>query len=157
MKKMNLSVNVKAEKLLVTQFFYDLLVDGENESIKIEGDSVKYQGIPVEVDNTVKHMEFIFDTSIDASTGDLYSPEIDEKQVVYKLRHKPTGLYLEPRGCTVNASVLGKVYTRKPPRQNFWGIPYELRGCFEEDYRLTPLDEWEIVEFELKEIKKEEV
>lgn len=77
-------------------------------------------------------------------------------QLVYKLRHKPSGLFLDPRGCTTNASVLGKVYTRKPPRQNFWGIPYELRGDFEESYHPTPLEDWEVVEFELSEVKKEE-
>ena len=74
------------------------------------------------------------------------------KQVVYKLRHKPTGLFLDPRGCTTNGSVLGKVYTRKPPRQNFWGIPHELFARFEKNYYETPLEDWEVVEFELTEI-----
>lgn len=73
-------------------------------------------------------------------------------QIVYKLLHKPTGLYLDPRGCTCNASVLGKVYTgNKPPRQSFWGVTDELRGKFEDNYHKTPLDEWEVKEFVLVE------
>lgn len=77
-------------------------------------------------------------------------------QIVYKLRHKPTGLFLEPRGRRVNASVIGKVYNRKPPRQNFWGISHELRSQFKEHYHPTALEDWEVVEFELTEIAKEE-
>lgn len=77
-------------------------------------------------------------------------------QVVYKLRHIPTGLYFEPKGCTVNASVDGRVYNRKPPRQRFWGISNDLKGKFKEHYHPTALEDWEVVEFELTERVMEE-
>jgi len=76
-------------------------------------------------------------------------------EIVYKLKHVPTGLYFDPRGCTVNASVLGRVFSgRKPPRQNFWGVDYTLKDDYDVTYKKTALSEWEVVEFELTEVNK---
>lgn len=75
-------------------------------------------------------------------------------QTVYKLRHIPTGLYFEPRGCTCNASVDGKVFNRKPPRQNFWGVTHPLSKDYKESYYETPLEDWVVDEFRLTKIEK---
>lgn len=73
---------------------------------------------------------------------------------VYKLRHKGTGLFLDPKGSYSNVSKEGKVYTgRKPPRQRFIAIPYEYRGEYESTYE-TELDDWEVVEYKLVEVEK---
>lgn len=80
-------------------------------------------------------------------------------QIVYKLKHKPTGLFYDPKGCTNNASEIGKVFNRKPPRQNFWGVTNSIKKemGFLVGYQETPLEEWEVVEFELIECKPEVV
>lgn len=77
---------------------------------------------------------------------------------VYKLRHKGTGLFLDPQGSQCNVSVEGKVYSkRKPPRQRFISLPNDIRGDYESMYE-TELDDWEVVEYRLVEvIKKLEV
>lgn len=79
--------------------------------------------------------------------------------VVFKLRHKETGLFYQPqqRGC--NTSTDGKVYSRKPARVGFLCISKEnadrlgLETEFHKYSRVCELDEWEIVAYELIEIK----
>ena len=78
---------------------------------------------------------------------------------VYKLRHIETGLFYQPqqRGC--NTSKVGKVYNRKPARVGFLGISKEnadrlgLETVFRDYSRDCELDEWEVVAYELVEIK----
>ena len=79
--------------------------------------------------------------------------------VVFKLRHKETELFYQPqqRGC--NTSTVGKVYNRKPPRVGFLNISKEnadrlgLETLFRDYSRDCELDEWEVVAYELVEIK----
>ena len=87
-----------------------------------------------------------------------------KEQVVYKLKHKETGLHFDPKGYTGNVSILGKVFTnRKPPRQSFINIPNEInppeswgeKNGFKVRYKKTELDDWEVVEYNLVEIDKE--
>lgn len=71
---------------------------------------------------------------------------------VYKLRHKETGLFLDPKGSCSNVSVEGKVYSnKKPPRQRFIALPNEIRGQYEARYE-TELTDWEVVEYKLVEV-----
>ena len=66
MKLVKMSVDIKVEKLLVSQFFYDLMVNGENVLVKEVEDGVTYNGYPVEVDESVQDLKFIFDYSVEA-------------------------------------------------------------------------------------------
>lgn len=78
-----------------------------------------------------------------------------QEQVVYKLMHKDTGLFFEPKGFQGNVSELGKVFSnRKPPRQNFISIPYELRDKYPDDSKKTKHEDWIVVEYTLTEIKR---
>lgn len=90
----------------------------------------------------------------------------DEQQVVYKLRHKHTGLFFEPQQYHGNVSKNGKVYSnKKPPRQSFIKIPsgVEVKGDFDVtqlpasrhfgSYK-TKLDDWEVISYTLTEIKE---
>ncbi len=82
-------------------------------------------------------------------------------QVVYKLKHKETGYYFDPRGYRGNVSILGKVFTnRKPPRQSFIDIPYDIippqnLGWLKERYKETELTDWEVEEFTLTKLNRE--
>lgn len=89
-----------------------------------------------------------------------------EQQVVYKLRHKHTGLFFEPQQYHGNVSKNGKVYSnKKPPRQSFIKIPngVEVKGDFDVtqlpasrhfgSYK-TKLDDWEVISYTLTEIKE---
>ena len=89
-----------------------------------------------------------------------------EKQVVYKLRHKPSGLFFEPQQYHGNVSKNGKVYSnKKPPRQSFIKIPNGVE--VESDFNVTELpasrhfgsyktklDDWEVISYTLTEIKE---
>ena len=88
-----------------------------------------------------------------------------EQQVVYKLRHKDTGLFFEPQKYQGNVSKNGKVYSnKKPPRQSFIMIPHgvEIDNGFDitqlpkykhqECYK-TELDDWEVISYTLTETK----
>ena len=89
-----------------------------------------------------------------------------EKQVVYKLRHKHTGLFFEPQKYHGNVSKNGKVYSnKKPPRQSFIMIPHgvEIENDFDitqlpkyrhQDCYKTELDDWEVISYTLTEIKE---
>ena len=78
---------------------------------------------------------------------------------VYKLRHIETGLFYQPQQRGINTSKIGKVYNRKPARQSWLAISKEnalelglglLHGSYA---RKSELDEWEVVAYELGEIK----
>lgn len=84
-------------------------------------------------------------------------PQVQE-QIVYKLKHKGTGLFYHPNGSYQSVSKLGKVYSnRKPARQSHITIPYELRDEYPSHYHnaQTKLDDWIVVEYKLVEINKE--
>lgn len=79
--------------------------------------------------------------------------------VVFKLRHKETGLFYQPQQRRCNTSTVGKVYNRKPARVGFLSISKEnadrlgLETEFRDYSRDCELDEWEVVAYELVEIK----
>lgn len=80
-----------------------------------------------------------------------------KQQVVYKLRHKHTGLFFEPQQYIGNVSKNGKVYSnKKPPRQSHITIPYEIRSEFDSQFHnaQTKLDDWEVISYTLTEIKE---
>lgn len=56
---------------------------------------------------------------------------------VYKLRHKPSGLFFIPSTGKGNLSLRGKVYTRRPnlERGEILLLPCCLRGRFDESTR----------------------
>ena len=72
-------------------------------------------------------------------------------QIVYKIRHKHTGLFYDPKGTYHSVSKWGKVYNRKPSRQSHITIPYEIRGEYDSQFHnaQTKLSDWEVVEFKL--------
>lgn len=79
------------------------------------------------------------------------------QQVVYKLRHKHTKLYYDPKGTYQTVSKLGKVYSnRKPARQSHITIPYEIRDEYDNQFHnaQTKLDDWEVISYKLTEIKE---
>lgn len=69
MKLMKMSIDIKVEKLLVSQFFYDLMVNGENVLVEKVEDGITYNGYPVEVDESVQDLKFVFDYSVEAKEG----------------------------------------------------------------------------------------
>lgn len=78
------------------------------------------------------------------------------RQVVYKLRHKHTKLYYDPKGTYQTVSKIGKVYSnRKPSRQSRITVPYEIRDEYDSQYHnaQTKLDDWEVISYTLTEIK----
>lgn len=80
-----------------------------------------------------------------------------EKQVVYKLRHKHTGLFYHPNGTYQTVSKLGKVYSnRRPARQSHITIPYDIREEYDSQFHnaQTKLDDWEVISYTLTEIKE---
>ena len=80
-----------------------------------------------------------------------------EKQEVYKLRHKHTGLFFEPQQYHGNVSKNGKVYSnRRPARQSYITIPYDIRGECDSQFHnaQTKLDDWEVISYTLTEIKE---
>ena len=93
----------------------------------------------------------------------------NEQQVVYKLRHKHTGLFFEPKQYNGNVSKNGKIYRdKKPPRQSFIKIPHgvEIENGFDithlpkarhQDCYKTELDDWEVISYTLTEIKEQYV
>lgn len=79
------------------------------------------------------------------------------EQVVYKLKHIPTGLYFEPMGYKGNVSEIGKVYSnKKPPRQNFISVPNEIKDKYPINYYETEHSDWEVVEYKLVKLNKGE-
>ena len=80
-----------------------------------------------------------------------------EQQVVYKLRHKHTGLFYHPNGTYQTVSKLGKVYSiRRPARQYHITIPYDIRDEYNSQFHnaQTKLDDWEVISYTLTEIKE---
>ena len=80
-----------------------------------------------------------------------------EKQEVYKLRHKHTGLFFEPQQYHGNVSKNGKVYSnRRPARQSYITIPYDIRDEYDSQFHnaQTKLDDWEVIRYTLTEIKE---
>ena len=89
-------------------------------------------------------------------------------QTVYKLRHIPTGLFYKPvtgrwSDNKSNLNEHGKIYSyRKPSLKDVAGrvqmsITQRKKYNIEYDNRYgftAPIEDWEIVEFELKEINK---
>lgn len=93
-------------------------------------------------------------------------PQIKE-QVVYKLLHKDTGLFYDPKKYQGNVSEMGKVYSKKPARQSFIKIPngVEVKNGFDVTtlpknrhygHYDTKLDDWEVVEYKLVRVSKGE-
>lgn len=86
-----------------------------------------------------------------------FSKPADEQQVVYKLRHKHTGLFYHPNGTYQTVSKLGKVYSnRRPARQSHITIPYDIRDEYDSQFHnaQTKLDDWEVISYTLTEIKE---
>lgn len=82
-----------------------------------------------------------------------------KEQVVYKLKHKDTGLFYDPNGSYQTVTEVGKVYSkRKPARQSHITIPYELRDKYDSQYHnvQTKLDDWEVIEYKLVKLNKGE-
>ena len=80
-----------------------------------------------------------------------------EKQEVYKLRHKHTGLFFEPQQYHGNVSKNGKVYSnRRPARQSHITIPCDIRDEYDSQFHnaQTKLDDWEVISYTLTEIKE---
>lgn len=81
-------------------------------------------------------------------------------EIVYKLRHKPTGLFFkDPDWATGNVSKTGKVFITKPPRKSSISMLKPLAeeaGLVAREYGTTEykteLSDWEIVKFKLTEI-----
>ena len=81
----------------------------------------------------------------------------NEQQVVYKLRHKHTGLFYHPNGTYQTVSKLGKVYSnRRPARQSSITIPYDIREEYDSHFHntQTKLDDWDVISYTLTEIKE---
>lgn len=79
-------------------------------------------------------------------------------ETVYKLRHKPTGLFFNtPDYILGNVSKRGKVFSSPPPRKSRLELPKELAEELNipcEYYVVTiktKLTDWEVVEFVLTE------
>lgn len=75
--------------------------------------------------------------------------------VVYKLKHIPTGLFYAPNGTYRTVSKLGKVYSnRKPARQTHITIPYDIREDYDSQYHnaYTKLTDWVVITYKLEEI-----
>ena len=71
------------------------------------------------------------------------------EQVVYKLKHVPSGLYYEPQGCRVNTSVLGTVYNNKPSRVSWVGFQGAYPDGYSKRYNKCSLDDWCVEKFKL--------
>lgn len=148
-KLMNLSLTLEVDYIKVCPDMCAFMKNHEDCSF-VDGE-MYYKKWKVIEDELVRDMQVIFKPDVKEI------PVVVSDQVVYKLRHKATGYYFDPQGCTTNASLLGKVFTgRKPPRQNFIGLPYELSEGKSggECYRDTELDEWEVVPFGLTNLTK---
>lgn len=80
--------------------------------------------------------------------------------VAFKLRHKGTGLFFKPNGASSNVSKGGKIFDSPPSRKSSIAINHTLAkelGIECNSYYVswdTALDEWEVVAYELIEIKK---
>lgn len=75
-----------------------------------------------------------------------------KQQIVYKLKHVPTGLYYEAQGCSVNTSKKGSVYNNKPNRVKWVGFGYNdgvLPEGFSKSYNECELEDWVVEEFVL--------
>ena len=86
-----------------------------------------------------------------------YPKTANEKQVVYKLKHKHTGLFYHPNGTYQTVSKLGKVYSnRRPARQSHITIPHDIRDEYNSQFHnaQTKLDDWEVISYKLTEIKE---
>lgn len=79
---------------------------------------------------------------------------------VYKIRHKPTGLFFRPSktGCT-HLTTRGKIYDKKPTRcllPPVYKHPIPIQKRDNEmvyyEWRKTIPDEWEIVEYKIVEV-----
>lgn len=89
--------------------------------------------------------------------------------IVYKLRHKPTGLFYQPtkgrwRHNVSNLSKRGKIYETKQYPRNLhkgstavsvtlrkqFGLPLKQEGY--SDYLITRESDWEVVKYKLKAI-----
>ena len=76
------------------------------------------------------------------------------EQVVYKLRHKGTGLYYLPQGCKVNTDKLGAVYNKKPARVSWVGFQGVIPDGYTQRYSECDLTDWIVVEYKLSEVKE---
>ena len=79
-------------------------------------------------------------------------------EIVYKLRHKPTGLFFkDPDWESGNVDVLGKVFNHPPPRKSKMTIPKDLaiinnlECLYHTQTYKTKLSDWEVVEFTITE------
>ena len=105
-------------------------------------------------------IEFVYEGLLESvrRVDDFSKPESQIKeQVVYKLRHKHTGLFYHPNGTYQTVSKLGKVYSnRRPARQSHITIPYDIRGEYDSQFHnaQTKLDDWVVISYTLTEIKE---
>lgn len=73
--------------------------------------------------------------------------------IVYKIRHKPTGLFFRPAKDGPNVSTRGKLYEKRPTLKWLGGILHWPKGekltvpKYQCESRKVVLSEWEIVEY----------
>ena len=89
-------------------------------------------------------------------------PEAPE-QIVYKLKHTPTGLFFStPDYLLGNVSRLGTVFTTTPPRKGKITIPKGIAeglgyDCINSTVtKKCKLSDWEVVEYKLVKLNKGE-
>lgn len=78
------------------------------------------------------------------------------EQVVYKLKHKPTGLFYSPQGKFANLDTLGRVYNNPPARLGWYAFPNSSLGEPVRKRITCSLDTWEVIEYKLVELSKGE-
>ena len=103
-------------------------------------------------------IEFVYEGLIESACKVANFPKTTiEQQVVYKLRHKHTGLFYHPNGTYQTVSKLGKVYSnRRPARQSHITIPYDIRDEYDSQFHnaQTKLGDWEVISYTITEIKE---
>ena len=65
----SIGVNLKVSKLLVSRFFYDLMANSDNGDTKFVGGDLYYKDYPVQIDDEVKDLKFVFECSMDTEGG----------------------------------------------------------------------------------------
>ena len=77
-----------------------------------------------------------------------------KEQAVYKLLHKPTGLYYSPQGKFANLDKIGRVYNNPPARLGWYAFPDSSLGEPPRKRITCSLDSWEVVEYKLVKLNK---
>ena len=72
------------------------------------------------------------------------------KELVYKIRHKETEMFFKSAPVDRNhLSKTGKVYVKKPSKSNL----SDWLCCQVNDRKMSKPDDWELVTYELSEVK----